>query len=228
MLKVGGPIAIALDLIPRGRGWRTLAAPAIVHAPLASTAALMALAIAAATAQKVFAGEPMVVLKGNHPVADFSNFEPADPYRRLDLQIILALRNKPALDELLAAQQDPNSPQYHHWLTPNEFSAKFGPNPSDVRAVAEWLKSQRFSAVSADAEDRSIRFTTTVSQCGRAFGVAIVVSANGRLYGNTSDPLIPARFAGVIARIEGLDNMRAVVPLNRTAPRTGVTAAPSP
>jgi len=190
-------------------------------------ALLMTLAIAAATAQKAFAGEPTVVLKGNHPVADCTNFGPADPYRRLDLRVILALRNQPALDELLAAQQDPASPQYHHWLTPNEFALRFGPNPSDVRAVAQWLESQRFSAVSADTEGRSLRCTATVSQAARTFGVAIVTSANGRLYGNTSDPLIPARFAGVIARIEGLDNMRKVVPVKRASLRPRAIA-PTP
>ena len=190
-------------------------------------ALLISLTIAAATAQNVFAGEPAFALMGNHPVADFTNFGPADKNRRLDLEIIFAIRNKPALDELLAAQQDPNSPDYHHWLTPNEFTAKFGPNLSDVRAVAEWLKSQRFTAISADRENRSIRFHSTVSDAERAFGVAIVASANGMIYSNTSDPMIPARFAGAIARIEGLDNMRAAVPLS-PASRPGVVAAPSP
>jgi kumamolisin len=206
-------MAIAPQPILSIRGLRALAAAAIL--------------IVAAMSQQVLAGEPAVVLMGNHPVADFTNFGPADKDRRLDLEIIFALRNKSALDELLAAQQDPNSPDYHHWLTPNEFSAKFGPNLSDVRAVAEWLEAQRFTAISADSQDRSIRFNSTVSDAERAFGVAIVASANGLIYGNTSDPMIPARFAGVIARIEGLDNMRIVVPLS-PASRPGVVAAPSP
>ncbi len=223
-------MAIAPGPIAPIRGARALAAPATPGArsalmAFASIATIMA-TIAAATAHKVFAGEPTVALMGNHPVTDFTNFGPADKDKPLDLQIVFAIRNKPALDELLAAQQDPNSPQYHHWLTPNEFTAKFGPNLSDVRAVAEWLKSQRFTAISAGREDRSIRFNSTVSDAERAFGVAIVTSANGLIYANTSDPLIPARFAGVIARIEGLDNMRVVVPLNRTSRRPGVVPSP--
>ncbi len=188
--------------------------------------AAFAMLFIAATAHDVFAGEPAVALMGNHPVADFTNFRPADKDRRLTLQIVFAIRNKPALDKLLAAQQDPNSPQYHHWLTPNEFTAKFGPNLSDVRAVAEWLKSQRFAAISAESEDRSIRFNSTVSDAERAFGVAIVTSANGLIYANTSDPLIPARFARVIARIEGLDSMRAVVPANRTSRPRAIAPTP--
>src|ERR1700674_2411684 len=111
--------------------------------------------IAATTAHSAFAGEPAVALSGNHPVADLAKFGPADKDQPLGLQIVFALRNQPALDELLAAQQDPNSPQYHHWLTPDEFAANFGRNLSEVRAVAEWLKSQRFTAISADREDRS-------------------------------------------------------------------------
>ena len=189
-------------------------------------AMLLVAATAAATARTALAGEPAVALIGNHPVADLTNFGPADKDRRLDLQIVFALRNKPALDELLAAQQDPNSPQYHHWLTPNEFHARFGPSPNDVGAVVEWLRSEGLSADGADG--RSVRLTAAVAQVERIFGVAIVASADGRLYGNTSDPLIPARFAGVIARIEGLDNMRVVVPAKRAPIRPGAVAEPSP
>jgi len=214
------PCIITAEAIARRASSRAFAGPALVKAAFA-------LLLIAALANDVLAGETAVALMGNHPVADFTNFGPADKDRRLDLEIIFALRNKPALDELLAAQQDPNSPDYRHWLTPNEFTAKFGPNSSDVRAVAEWLESQRFTAITADSQDRSIRFNSTVSDAERVFGVAIVASANGVIYGNTSDPLIPARFAGVIARIEGLDNMRAVVPLS-PASRPGVVAAPSP
>jgi len=208
--------SVAVDAI--GNRYVATGLPALV------TAAFAMLFIAA-TAHKVFAGEPAVALMGNHPVADFTNFGPADKDRRLDLRIILALRNKAALDELLAAQQDPNSPQYHHWLTPNEFHAKFGPSPKDIGAIVEWLKSEGLSAAD-EADGRSVRLTATVAQVERIFRVAIVTSASGLIYANTSDPLIPARFAGVIARIEGLDNMRIVVPANRTSRRPRVVPSP--
>src|ERR1035437_4875331 len=45
----------------------------------------------------------------------------------LDLVIGLPLRNQEALTNLLQQQYAPTSPQYHHWLKPDEFTAKFGP-----------------------------------------------------------------------------------------------------
>jgi len=40
------------------------------------------------------------------------------------------------LDALIAAQQDPDSPLYHKWLTPEEFGARFGLADSDIATVA--------------------------------------------------------------------------------------------
>jgi subtilase family serine protease len=174
--------------------------------------------LALAPAISAYAAEPVVLLKGNHPVADLSGFKPAAADRRLDLAIVFALRNRAVLDQFLAAQQDPNSPHYHHWLKPDEFAAQFGPHPSDLQAVAEWLKSEGMTVRAVDVADRLVKFAATVAQAEQLFGVTIIGSADGALYGNTSDPLIPVRFAGVIVRIEGLDNLRAVVPASHSSP----------
>ncbi len=161
------------------------------------------------------AGEGVVTLAGNHPVASLAGFVPAAGDKTLDLQVIFALRNRGALDRLLAEQQDSRSPRYHHWLTSNQFAAQFGPSAADFNAVGAWLKSQNFRVVSADIRNRYIRFSATVSDVQRTFGGAIVASGDGRLYANTADPVIPARFANVVARIEGLENLRAVTPMIR-------------
>jgi len=44
-----------------------------------------------------------------------------------------------ALDELVAAQQDPKSASYHKWLTPAQFGAQFGVADADVQAVTSYL-----------------------------------------------------------------------------------------
>src|ERR1017187_492444 len=50
-----------------------------------------------------------------------------------------------ALEQLLAEQQDPTSPNYHNWLTPEQFADRFGLSASDVAKVTDWLRSQGFS-----------------------------------------------------------------------------------
>jgi hypothetical protein len=58
----------------------------------------------------------------------------------LDLQMTSAQQRD--LETLLEQQRDPNSPNYHNWLTPDQFGERFGASPGDVAAVAAWLQSQ--------------------------------------------------------------------------------------
>ncbi len=120
------------------------------------------------------------------------------------MSITLSLRNREQLKQLLADQQNPSSPEYHHFLTPAEFAARFG--PTNLEAAREWLTGRGFKLTSSGDGRRVIGFTGTVEQAERAFGVSIE-SFGGAAFANTSDPQIPARFAGVIGHIHGLDNM---------------------
>ena len=87
-----------------------------------------------------------------------------------------------------------------------------------------WLHSEGLEIVSADIKSREIRYADTVSHAEQMFGVHIFSTADGRLFGNREAPSLPERFDGVIAFIDGLDNLRAVVPashLSRDLPDRG-------
>ena len=65
------------------------------------------------------------VVPRNHP-ALAEGMTPSgglEPNRALSMSVTLALRNRDQLEQLLADQQNPASPQYHHFLTPDEFAA---------------------------------------------------------------------------------------------------------
>ena len=51
---------------------------------------------------------------------------------RLRLAIGLPLHNQAQLDATLQALMDPTSPQYHHWLTPQQFTEAFGPTEQAI------------------------------------------------------------------------------------------------
>ncbi|MGA3075554.1 MAG: protease pro-enzyme activation domain-containing protein, partial [Bryobacteraceae bacterium] len=63
---------------------------------------------------------------------------PVDP--SLDLPYV-TLVLKPSssqqadLDQLLAQQQDPSSPNYHRWLTPEQYAERFGVSQSDIDKI---------------------------------------------------------------------------------------------
>jgi subtilase family serine protease len=157
--------------------------------------------------------QDMVQLTGNHPTAITA--EPAGPIapdRVLKMTITVKVRNPAALDRFLAEQQDPNSPNYQKWLTPQEFAERFGPDPAQFKALRDWLVEQEFKIVSADLAQRSITFTGTGDQAERVFHTKIMTYPGGS-YANVTDPSIPAQFAGVIGVIGGLDNMTRTVPL---------------
>ena len=60
--------------------------------------------------------------------------------KRLTLSLVLPLRNRAALDARLRRVCDPQDPLYGQYLTPEEFTRQFGPDSSDVDAVAAFAR----------------------------------------------------------------------------------------
>ena len=104
------------------------------------------------------------------------------------MEIFLAPRNQAQLDELSQEQQDPTSPQYHHWLTPAEFNQRFGPTDADVAQITQWLTAEGFTVTFSSAQQRRIAFRGDVATAQSAFLVQIAQSRNGKSFGNVDDP----------------------------------------
>ena len=77
------------------------------------------------------------------------------------------------LRALLAAQQDPSSPQYHQWLTPDSFGARFGVADADLAQVKSWLQSQGSSVDSVNRSHNALTFSGTAGTVGAAFGTEL-------------------------------------------------------
>jgi subtilase family serine protease len=172
-----------------------------------------------------------ILLKGNHPALanHLSSTGELDPQMLLSMRLTLAIKNRAALDELVIDQQDPASPRYHQWLTPAEFDAEFGPSQEQADAVGAWLTSQGFQVTRTSIPLRSITFTGTSSQVQQAFQISLKTFAGGSSYANVTDPVIPPQFAGLIARIDGLDNIHSSVPLSlNLRPMAGASTAQVP
>jgi hypothetical protein len=114
-------------------------------------------------------------LLANHP-AETATFQPVgspNPATPLVMEITFGLRNRGALDQLIADQQNPSSPYYHRWLSGAEFENSFGPTPRDFNAVAKWLSSQGFVIMSADPRARSIIFSGPADLAEHSFGTRL-------------------------------------------------------
>jgi len=146
-------------------------------------------------------------LIGNHPTLDASAMHtPVAATRVLSIHLSFAPRNPVGLAKLLADLQDPASPRYHRWLSPAKYNANFGRTADEVSAVQQWLSGKGFRIV--DCSPRGMTTVATVAQAESAFATNLIASSNGAVYANANDPQVPARLAGVIGSIEGLDDAR--------------------
>ena len=175
-------------------------------------------------------GAAVVKLKGNHPtnLARLGPMVHADPRCGFHLTVVLAIHDQAKLDQLLADQQNPSSSQYHRWLTPAQFNQRFGPTRAQTNAVVRWLESEGLRVDSINRIGRTIDASGNVTVAEAAFATTIV--ASGGNFGNAADPSVPAEFAGVVAAVQGLDNMHAVMPagLHRRLPTEGEAPSKGP
>ena len=124
----------------------------------------------------------------------------------------ITLRRTPAqqigLEQLLAEQQNPSSPNYHKWLTPEEFADRFGASSEDLARLRGWLESNGMQ-VRAVARGRTfIRFDATAKQVHSAFGTAIhhYLVHGVSHYGNDKPPSLPAALAPMVLAVGGMDD----------------------
>lgn len=154
-----------------------------------------------------------VRLAGNtHPLA-LPQFDQGPAPAGLSLQrMLLVLKRSPAqesaLETLLEQQQYKVSPNYHKWLTPDEFGLQFGPSDQDIQTVASWLTSHGFQVAKVSRGKNVIEFSGTAEQVQEAFHTTIhsYVVKGIHHWANASDPEIPAALAPAVVGVESLNN----------------------
>src|SRR5580658_5806590 len=115
-----------------------------------------------------------VVLKGTvspkaQPQYDRGPVQPSMKLPFITLLIQPSAEQQSALKQLLAEQQDPSSPNYHKWLTPEQFGQRFGLSNADLAKITHWLRSQGFSVAQIARGHDWVAFSGTVAQIQRAF-----------------------------------------------------------
>ena len=126
----------------------------------------------------------------------------------MQLQLRLPIEKEEELDEFLREVQDPKSPNYHKWLTPEQFSQEFSLAPEDIRAISEWLRSQGFRINLVGP--RLIDFSGTAGQVRNAFKTEIhYLDVKGvRHIANMSDPQVPATLAPAVVGVVSLNDFK--------------------
>jgi len=154
-----------------------------------------------------------VRLTGNvHPLArrefDQGPVPDSTPMSRMLLVLQRSREQEAALETLLGEQQVKDSPNYHNWLTPQQFGVQFGPADADIQTVTGWLTQHGFQGIKVAAGRTVIEFSGTSGQVRNAFHTEIhhyVVNRQTR-QANSTDPQIPAALTPVVAGIVTLHN----------------------
>lgn len=163
----------------------------------------------------------VVTLRGNvSPLANAENEVGVAPAETQLNHMVLLLKpsaaQQSALDALTAAQQDPRSPLYHHWLTPAEYGARFGASDTALEQVTGWLQSQGFTVNQIASNRRLLVFSGDAGQVADTFHTEMRTYrvAGAMQIANAQDPQIPAELATSIAGIVSLNGFRHVAQSN--------------
>jgi pseudomonalisin len=166
-----------------------------------------------------------MVLRGNvHPLAQAAfDLGAAPGDRRMERMILLLRpddRQQAALAALVQAQQDPQSPYYHRWLTPEEYEQRFGVSENDLRAVRSWLEGQGFQVEEGPAARSALIFSGTAAQVEAGFHTPIHrYAAHGEThYANAKDPEIPKALAEVVHGVVSLHDFQSAPSHANAAP----------
>src|SRR5216684_3379953 len=155
------------------------------------------------------------VLGGNvHPKAraefDRGAVADAQPVTRILLVLQRSAEQEAALRQLMEEQQSKNSPNYHAWLTPEQFGKQFGPADADIQAVTDWLTLHGFQVSKVSKGRTVIEFSGNVGQVRSAFGTEIhKYNVKGEEhFANVKDPEIPVALSPVVRGLVSLHNFR--------------------
>src|SRR5664279_1301875 len=144
-----------------------------------------------------------------HPMAKAENdLGPLDASITLSA-ITLVLGQTPEqqadLDRLLTAQQDPSSPDYHRWLSPEQYADRFGASLDDIAKITAWLGQHNLHVTTVGRARTSVVFTGSATDVGQALGISFhrYQGESRTHYANLGEPSLPVALRTAVRAIQG-------------------------
>ncbi|HEY1692816.1 MAG TPA: protease pro-enzyme activation domain-containing protein [Polyangiaceae bacterium] len=120
----------------------------------------------------------------------------------------------------IAAVQDPASPVYHRWLTPEQYASRFGVTPANLARATSWLQSRGFHVDSTSRTGTQLFFTGTAAQIEQAFHTEMHwYRVDGeRHFAMSTAPSVPPELAGFVQGLHNLHSFRPHAPARAVTP----------
>ncbi len=131
----------------------------------------------------------------------------------VDLEVALEPSNASALAALDAALIDPESPEYHHFLTEHEFESQFAPAPAEVARVAAYFAPYGGREVGLTPDRLGLSIRIAARGLSEALGVRPVsfpTASGARAMTSLGTARVPSSLRGSILGIDGLTDLGRV------------------
>jgi kumamolisin len=135
--------------------------------------------------------------------------------QEMQLDVVLPVRDEAGLKSLLRDVYDSTSFAYHRFLTPTEFTERFGPTQADYDKVVQYLKANGLEVVGGSRDGMEVQVKGPVSSVEKAFRVTMLnyqhPTEDRTFYGPDREPTTNLPFA--LWHVSGLDNFSKPHPL---------------
>ncbi|MGH7992357.1 MAG: S53 family peptidase, partial [Limisphaerales bacterium] len=138
---------------------------------------------------------------------------------QLSLAIDLPLQNQAALGQLLRQLYDPRSTNFHKFLTPAEFTARFGPTEQDYQAVIKFAEANGLTVTGTHGDRVVLDVEGGTSNVEQAFHITLRTYRQPTeardFFAPDTEPSVPTNLS--VVSIEGLDDYSPPRPLMHKA-----------
>jgi hypothetical protein len=157
---------------------------------------------------------PQPVLDGTAKLS-----QPYSPDQMLRLVIGLKPPHQDAQKKFLQDLQDRNSPNFQHFLKPEEWNARFAPSKKDEQAIVDWAKGQGLTVTHRYPNRLLVDLEAPVAIIQKAFSVTINSYTLGSksFFSNDRDPVLPASLTSTVQAVIGLNNLNELHPFHKVA-----------
>ncbi len=154
-----------------------------------------------------------------------------DPSSRLTVHVHLAMHDEEGARALLRDVSDPASQSYGHFLTTEEYNARFAPSSEDVAVVRAHLEASGLSIAHVPSNRAYIEVEGPVSAIETAFGTRLgrYSHADGERHSPLEAPTLPAAVSGRVRSVLGLSTPPRAKPARtrKKPPSAGAAATPT-
>jgi subtilase family serine protease len=145
---------------------------------------------------------------------------PTPATQQIHFTLTLRLPGRPALKRFMRAVQDPRSPSFQHYITPQAFGARYGIAASAVAALERRLTAVGMTVTRAYPQRTALELRASAGQVERTFHVRLAdyVDRHGRrFHAPLARATVPREMRAAVSGVAGLDTR----PLEPQAVPTG-------